>query len=355
MNSFPSNDPSSAQENRHAYANHTHGYHQQDKEGISEFDPAVILNSGYDPGGQSFSPNMSSEEHSSRHGSSRKQYKDATRDTTYYASMITRQGPYIRPYKYQYRLQYSSFNGLKYDPKQLIHEKLDEYQRQFIIELLRSIRPYSITSIHSAIRTRLTPLIAMELLSHDTSRVDKAVAQFYKKITLKNRKGVEWVPWMTGLSDELCIQIIEELSEATDQPTDVLREIFIERKFPPEVAIAFLNATTDEQRVELATTYGMVFPEEDQRHPAWHIGLSHYQKVSLTQRMIEASNHALNYEGCMHLLRKNCKRDTHSHLGKTLLRIEPAHFLHSLMELGRRIEWHWFQDAGDMSSGAPAL
>ncbi|UZJ53682.1 hypothetical protein CBS101457_003002 [Exobasidium rhododendri] len=233
--------------------------------------------------------------------------------------IITRAGPYIRPYE-EYRLQVSDVIVGMESEDDLVHGLLSDHQNITIMERLRAVRPTLTTGIKASLKRKLKAPIARDLLSTDPNVVEAAIARFYPKRASMKGGGVVR-SWMDGLTYEQRIQVIEELADATDQSTDTLREQFLRQSVPPSVAIELLNCTTREQRLTFALTHGLIFPEDHRSASPWRKGLSRYQIEGLKQRL---TNTGFSIFYVMSMLQK---RMAPPNSGKTMLRADEDTFL----------------------------
>jgi hypothetical protein len=200
--------------------------------------------------------------------------------------VITRVGPYVRPY-FEYALEYSAEVSFA-KPRVVIpcnDSFFDGNQKAMLFEIVRRVRPHNLAAIRTAFAAKLTAPLARELLSGDAEVVRHAVQKIYIRSKETKGRGDEiWIPWMTGLRDEERVQVIEELADATFQGSDVLREKFLERRIPPNVAIDLLNATSVEERQALAQYHQLYFEPKKGRLD-WNFGLSDVQSKALIQRL----------------------------------------------------------------------
>ncbi|UZJ50861.1 hypothetical protein CBS101457_000181 [Exobasidium rhododendri] len=248
--------------------------------------------------------------------------------------VITRVGPYLRPSRSEYKLTADPYiaNLVLNEPRQSVYKILSDNQSTIILELLRSVRPYSARSIQNIFAKRLNAYHVWELLSGDEQRVKNAIELFFP--SEKKKINTEFTPWMIGLTDAQRIQVIEELAEATDQPSDLLRENFLTHMIPPVVAIDLLNLTTDEERVAFAHLHGLYF-KADTRATEWQRGLSKYQRESLFQRM---TLYGLAYKHCLVILRRHSATPGY---GKYLLRADAQQFGRIMADLKERYPQYW--------------
>ncbi|UZJ50800.1 hypothetical protein CBS101457_000120 [Exobasidium rhododendri] len=229
--------------------------------------------------------------------------------------VITRLGPYIRPFQEYTLIVKPTIDGAQ-SPDELVYDMLDLDQRQVILEHIRAIRPSSAKTISVAMRRKLRARIAEDILSGDVRRIEAGV----ELVTKEDRPvGGKYAGWMIGLTHEQRRQVVEEFAEATEQATDLVREKFLERRLSPVMAIDLLNLTTDEQRVEFARRHNLIFDVWSGKGK-WQKGLSTYQKESLMQRM--TATH-ISETWCKDLLLKS---GIPTGFGKTLLRADNATF-----------------------------
>ncbi|UZJ53683.1 hypothetical protein CBS101457_003003 [Exobasidium rhododendri] len=247
---------------------------------------------------------------------------DASQDPSYASQMtITRPGPYIRPY-HEYELITSShIKGVR-DLDEAIYDRLSGDQKVKVIEVIRSIRPYTAKTIQNHLATHLTAPAASYLLGSRKESREDAVESLFPMHAYRR----DYTPWMTGLTNDHRRQVVEELSDATEQSADVIREQFVVKKVTPQLAIALLNCTTQDERRSFAIAHQLFFNEDPRARP-WQKGLSKYQRLALLQRMTATG---ISNDYSTSLLRKY---NDPPGIGKMLLRADDLTFMQWMAQM----------------------
>ncbi|UZJ50794.1 hypothetical protein CBS101457_000114 [Exobasidium rhododendri] len=228
--------------------------------------------------------------------------------------------------KYEYKLRVPSVLQLANNLGK-VYSLLDENQKLLIMDRVRQIRPLGSESIRKRLRERLTGPLAISMLCNDQKQVDDAVDGLFHIYEMT--RGADYVPWMDGLSYDDRREVIELLAEATQQPSDVLREYFVRAKIGPEVARAILDLPNNEMRRRYAEERGFILNNTDRQMP-WKVGLSHLQRSALLQRMTSMREVSLTKEQCWDFLGRQY---IPIGWGKMMLKARPASFLNAIVAL----------------------
>ncbi|UZJ50867.1 hypothetical protein CBS101457_000187 [Exobasidium rhododendri] len=164
-----------------------------------------------------------------------------------------------------------------------VYQYLSEDQKMVVVDRITQISPYTNKGAHELLAKRLDVAFASKLLSNDLHKVELAVSQLYH-IDQRKRRAPKFVPWMTGLSSWQRMQVISLMAEATQQPKDELRDLFLTLRVTPAVARAILDASSPQQRRSIGLRLNLVTPENLTRLN-WQVGLSELQIRSLLHRI----------------------------------------------------------------------
>jgi hypothetical protein len=188
-----------------------------------------------------------------------------------------------------------------FDPpvgKEKVCSKLTPDQALIIRDRISQIRPYSTKVIYEAMRSqRFTVNVALDLLSNEKDLIDSAVDSIFKMDQVAS--------WMSRMTKEQRRIVIERLGEATNQPSDDLREAFLdpEKNIPHTVGWQVLNATSQGEIAQIAAMYDIrvrdverkenshIRREKTKTRRPWQKGVGKVQRAAVLQRMME-------YSGC---------------------------------------------------------
>ncbi|UZJ50763.1 hypothetical protein CBS101457_000083 [Exobasidium rhododendri] len=261
-----------------------------------------------------------------------KLYHDLATQMTMYQSKVEERKAaspqtYKRPREYILRVDTDLDS---YDDNFRVYDSLHDDQKMYIAELFLQIRAYTPHSIEKALQKRLYAKYARELLSNNVDRIEAAVE---KMIPDNRARDIDYVPWMTGLSNAHRRQIMEQLADATDQRIDGLRMLFLARKISPEFALRLLHASEEQiQAIAQQNNLTVVNDGQEAQQP-WLRGLSTMQIRALMQRLATLSGDFSDEAYCHAVLQVP---DAPSGLGKVLLRVNDKNFrtmMHTLRSI----------------------
>ncbi|UZJ50897.1 hypothetical protein CBS101457_000217 [Exobasidium rhododendri] len=201
---------------------------------------------------------------------------------------------------------------------ELAYRRLTEDQRAVVLERVHQLRPYPIDSVRRKIMQRMDVAAALDLLSGDIRRVEAAVEGIYP--IAAHKKGYP-ITWMNGLSNAQRRLVIQKMAEATQQGTDKLLNLFLDRKITPGVAWDILRSPFAGCKA-IANTHDLITPDDESR-ANWQRGLSTVQRKAVIQRMMLFSNGMKKKPGCYHMLQK---QKVPVGLGLRMLRVDDEDF-----------------------------
>jgi hypothetical protein len=229
--------------------------------------------------------------------------------------------PLLHPEEYTLQID-ARFRYNNEDDK--VYENLSPDQTMLITELVRSIRPYSAEVIRRALAGKMEVPMARALLSGDIHRIEAAIDTFYPIDVQKRRRN--HLPWMYRLTNTERKRVIERMAEATQEPTDLLREAFLREQISPASARRMLTASREE-RVAFARRNELIREDIWAGHRPWKKGMSGIQRKALLQRILQTRisiGHARN-------LLQDARYDPG--FGLACLRADEQTFTRMMMEL----------------------
>ncbi|UZJ50772.1 hypothetical protein CBS101457_000092 [Exobasidium rhododendri] len=184
-----------------------------------------------------------------------------------------------RPAEYTLRL-HSQFHYTADNEK--VYFQLSENQRLYIMDQIRQIRPLKSEAIRKGLANRLKASTALKFMTGEIEQIEEATQELYHIDA--QRMNATQPHWMTGMTNAQRRQVIDELAEATSQPSDSLRELFLYLGVSVQVAQSLLNAD-DEERLQIAEERQLYAPVDPRALP-WRTGLSKMQRTALIQRLL---------------------------------------------------------------------
>ncbi|UZJ50770.1 hypothetical protein CBS101457_000090 [Exobasidium rhododendri] len=160
-----------------------------------------------------------------------------------------------------------------------IYTGLSDRQKSVILELVHRVRPLRAAYARSILQSDVTPGLAKDLMSGDRSRVDAAIETLFPERDRRNNP----VRWMTGLSHWERIEVIERMSAATHQSSDLLRDLFLAQNVQPGLARTTLSS--DPPTCEQIANENMLWLKSKSTELPWQIGVSKVQKKAILDRM----------------------------------------------------------------------
>ncbi|UZJ50767.1 hypothetical protein CBS101457_000087 [Exobasidium rhododendri] len=201
----------------------------------------------------------------------------------------------------EYVLEYDDkFESTSDSSDELVWCNLNQDQKCVVVDLIHKARPYMETYIRKEIANKLTARRARALLSKSEDLIDAAVEEMYPFDM--NKGGPGGVPWMKGLSKAQRLEVIDKVANATYQPADALRDLFLRKKITPGLAQQFLNSNTPQNVRQLAEYYCLTVPVDDETVLPWQRGASNLQLKAIRQRMTEST--VCRSKPCFKLLKK---------------------------------------------------
>ncbi|UZJ50761.1 hypothetical protein CBS101457_000081 [Exobasidium rhododendri] len=210
------------------------------------------------------------------------------------------------------------------DTNDLVYWRLSDNQKLVIVEHILQVRPYTSRNLRKRLDGCLTVPLAHDLLSTDTSRIDAAIQDLFPINDQESRS------WMTGLSKEERIQVIDSLADATLQSSEDLRDLFLAKNIAPSVAREILNASSKEDLVSIARKYGL-FLRLNPRDRPWQKGANQLQKKAIVQRMMNSG--IVDPLVCYDFLKK---RKVPEGYGLKMLKVNDETFVKIMDALGGR-------------------
>ncbi|UZJ50799.1 hypothetical protein CBS101457_000119 [Exobasidium rhododendri] len=191
-------------------------------------------------------------------------------------------GEFVRPEEYKLMVD----PEIVWNPEDddvTVYDALSPEQILLITENIRQIRPYSATAIQKQMKRVMKYATLKALLERDDqARIENVVQTVYPLESPK--KNVTQQPWMIGLNNGQRRLVIERFAEATDQGPNEVRELFLARNVPLEVAQWILDAPPNMQ-MDFAVQNDLIVPVAD-RTLRWQKGISKIQRLAVMQRML---------------------------------------------------------------------
>ncbi|UZJ50855.1 hypothetical protein CBS101457_000175 [Exobasidium rhododendri] len=192
-------------------------------------------------------------------------------------------GIYKRPHHRNFHQAYA----LRVDPhftftseEEKVYKNLSDRQKLVILELVHRIRPFKAVYLRQKFHSLLTPRLATKLLSGNEEKSNAAIQELFPE--RRKKKGHE--TWMSDLPHWERIEVIEKMSEALHNPSDALRDRFLDKHVTPSIAQQILRADMS-QCIEIARSNDLELPGQDAKLP-WQVGLSNVQKRAVLDRMM---------------------------------------------------------------------
>ncbi|UZJ50832.1 hypothetical protein CBS101457_000152 [Exobasidium rhododendri] len=187
---------------------------------------------------------------------------------------------YVPQEQYEYTFQYPPGYPAANSHGEVVYMNLSSELKFVCVEQIQRIRPYNEDNIRQNLRRKQGKAAVLnELLSRDQHRVEAMVENLYKD----NSTQRDFVPWMKGLHNKDRIQVVEKLAGATFQSADKLRDVMVNMKLAPEVAVRILNARTLKEVRSIAREHNIYhLPDPSE---TWQKGTSEIQRKALYQRM----------------------------------------------------------------------